>query len=134
VELARQYNIGKATVTDILKEKERWLAITIEQDDLKRFRGPKWPQLEGALNIWVDNALNAQQDITGNILKEKANHFATRFSINDFNSSDGWLTGFKNRHGLRQFRKQGESASAPSVEELENERISLQTLLGAYSP
>ena len=121
-------------MTDILKEKERWLAITIEQDDLKRFRGPKWPQLEGALNIWVDNALNAQQDITGNILKEKATHFATQFSINDFNSSDGWLTGFKNRHGLRQFRKQGESASAPSVEQLENERISLQTLLGAYSP
>ncbi|CAJ0878401.1 16435_t:CDS:2 [Entrophospora sp. SA101] len=40
VELARQYNIGKATVTDILSEKERWLAITIEQDNLKKFRGP----------------------------------------------------------------------------------------------
>ncbi|CAJ0823324.1 13560_t:CDS:2, partial [Entrophospora sp. SA101] len=52
VELARQYNIGKATVTDILSEKERWLAITIEQDNLKKFRGPKWPLLERALNIW----------------------------------------------------------------------------------
>jgi hypothetical protein len=134
VELSRQYSIGKTTVTDILKEKERWLSITSEQDDLKKFRGPKWPQLERALSLWVDNALNAQQDITGNILKEKANHFAAQFSINDFHSSDGWLTGFKNRHGLRQFRKQGEAASAPSVEQLENERISLQTLLSVYSP
>ena len=59
VELARQYNIGKATVTDILKEKERWLAITTEQDDLKRFRGPKWPQLERALNIWAINIIKS---------------------------------------------------------------------------
>jgi hypothetical protein len=28
VELAVQYNVGKSTITDILKEKERWLAIS----------------------------------------------------------------------------------------------------------
>jgi hypothetical protein len=44
------------------------------------------------------------------------------------------LTGFKNRHDLRQFRKQGEAASASSPELLENARVSLQTLLGNYSP
>jgi len=121
VELARQYNIGKATVTDILKDKECWLSITSERDDLKKFCAPKWPQLEEALSLWVDNALNAQQDITGHILKEKAKYFAAQFSINDFHSSDGWLMGFRNRHGLCQFTKQGEAASAPSVEQLENE-------------
>ena len=80
---------------------------------MKKFHGPKWPQLEEALSLWVDNVLNAQQDITGNILKEKANYFAAQLSINDFHSSDGWLTGFKNCHGLHQFRKQGGAASAP---------------------
>ncbi|CAJ0829495.1 8365_t:CDS:2 [Entrophospora sp. SA101] len=54
VELARQYNIGKATVTDILSEKERWLAITIEQDNLKKFRGPK--------ALFVQNRIKAYDD------------------------------------------------------------------------
>ncbi|CAJ0906195.1 12612_t:CDS:2, partial [Entrophospora sp. SA101] len=54
VELARQYNIGKATVTDILSEKERWLAITIEQDNLKKFCGPK--------ALFVQNRIKAYDD------------------------------------------------------------------------
>ncbi|CAG8669924.1 2516_t:CDS:1, partial [Paraglomus occultum] len=72
--------------------------------------------------------------ITGNILKDKANYFAAKLSINNFHASEGWLTGFKHRLGLRQFRKQGEAASAPSFEQLENERFYLQTLLSVYNP
>src|SRR6185312_6018498 len=70
VELAREYNIGKATVTDILKEKERWLSITTEQANLKKFREPNWPKLEQALILWVNNALYSQQDITGNFKRK----------------------------------------------------------------
>ena len=44
------------------------------------------------------------------------------------------LAGFKNRNGLRQFRKQGESASAPPAEQLENERKSLRAFLRIYKP
>jgi hypothetical protein len=79
--LAQKYGIGKSTVTDILKEKERWLAISEDQESIKKFRGPKWPQLEKALGLWVDNALNTKQDIDDNILKNKAAFFAERFSI-----------------------------------------------------
>ncbi|PKC13203.1 hypothetical protein RhiirA5_285762, partial [Rhizophagus irregularis] len=100
ISLAQQYRIGKSTITDILKEKERWLSITESQGSIKKFRGPKWPQLENTLSLWVDNALNTKQDIDGNILKTKANYFANQFSIEDFHQSDGWLTGFKKCHGL----------------------------------
>ncbi|CAB4410662.1 unnamed protein product [Rhizophagus irregularis] len=129
VSLAQRYNIGKSTVTDILSEKERWLAISGDQGSIKKFRGPKWPRLEQALGLWVDNALNTRQDIDGNILKVKAAFFAERFSIEDFHQSEGWLTGFKKRHGLQQFRKQGEASSAPSVESIENDRLALQDFL-----
>ena len=105
VNLALRYNIGKSTVTDILSDKERWLAISGDQGNIKKFRGPKWPQLEGALSLWVDNALNSKQDINGNILKVKVTFFAERFSIEDFHQSDGWLSGFKKRHELHQFKK-----------------------------
>ncbi|CAB4425968.1 unnamed protein product [Rhizophagus irregularis] len=106
VDLAQKYNIGKSTVTDILNEKERWLAISGDQRKIKKFRGPKWPQLESALSLWVDNALNTKQNIDGNIIKIKANFFANKFSIEDFHQSEGWLGGFKKRHGLRQYKKQ----------------------------
>ncbi|CAG8768213.1 13967_t:CDS:1, partial [Rhizophagus irregularis] len=88
VSLAQRYNIGKSTVTDILSEKERWLAISGDQGSIKKFRRPKWPQLEQALGLWVDNALNTRQDIDGNILKVKAAFFAERFSIEDFHQSE----------------------------------------------
>ena len=76
----------------------------------------------------------SNQDIDGHILKMKAQFFANNLHIDDFNLSDGWLTGFKKRNGLRQFKKQGESASAPSVESLENDRIMLRQLLRPYQP
>ena len=98
-----------------MKESTRWLTITESQKSIKKFCGPKWPQLEGALSLWVDNALNTKQDIDGNILKMKANYFARQFSIEDFHYSEGWLGGFKKRYDLRQFKKQGEAASAPSA-------------------
>jgi hypothetical protein len=134
VSLAQRYGIGKSTVTDILNEKERWLAISGGQENIKKFRGPKWPQLEKALGLWVDNALNTKQDIDGNILKTKATFFAERFSIEDFNQSEGWLGGFKKRYGLRQFKKQGEASSAPSPESIENDRLALQQFLRSYDP
>ena len=43
VELAQKYNIRKSTVTDILNEKERWLAISGNQGKIKKFRSSKWP-------------------------------------------------------------------------------------------
>ncbi|CAB5390762.1 unnamed protein product [Rhizophagus irregularis] len=98
VELAQKYNVGKSTITDILKESERWLTITESQGKVKKFRGPKWPQLEDALGLWVDNALNTKQDIDGNILKIKASYFAEQFSIEDFHHSEE-----RDRLALQQF-------------------------------
>ncbi|CAB4397028.1 unnamed protein product [Rhizophagus irregularis] len=134
VYLAQKYNIRKSTVTDILNEKERWLTISEEQRKIKNFRGPKWPLLENALSLWVDNALNTKQDIDGNIIKIKANFFANKFSIEDFHQLEGWLGGFKKRYGLRQFKKQGEASSAPSTESLEIDRLALQQFLESYNP
>ncbi|RIB13399.1 DDE superfamily endonuclease-domain-containing protein [Gigaspora rosea] len=121
-ELAKHYQIGRSTVSDILKEKTQ----------KKKFRGPKWPKLEEALGLWVDNALAMYQDIDGNILKEKAKFFAEKLNIDDFGQSEGWLSGFKKRCGLRSFKKHGESASAPSEESMANDRAKLQQLLSDY--
>lgn len=81
IELATQYGIGKSTVTDILKEEAKWLSVLDTEKEKKAFRAPKWPQLENALSLWVDNALVMKQNIDGNILKTKAKFFAFLESI-----------------------------------------------------
>ena len=35
---------------------------------------------------------------------------------------------------MRQFKKQGEAASAPSAESIENDRLALQQFLASYNP
>ncbi|CAB4407659.1 unnamed protein product [Rhizophagus irregularis] len=102
VELAQKYNVGKSTITDILRESDRWLTITESQENTKKFCGPKWPQLEGALGLWVDNALNTKQDIDGNILKQgeaesapsaesiERDRFALQQLLAPYNPEDIW--------------------------------------------
>ncbi|CAB5335074.1 unnamed protein product [Rhizophagus irregularis] len=100
--LAQKYNVGKSTITDILRESDRWLTITESQENTKKFHGPKWPQLEGALGLWVDNALNTKQDIDGNILKQgeaesapsaesiERDRFALQQLLAPYNPEDIW--------------------------------------------
>ncbi|GET50331.1 hypothetical protein GLOIN_2v1762092 [Rhizophagus irregularis DAOM 181602=DAOM 197198] len=102
VELAQKYNVGKSTITNILRESDRWLTITESKENTKKFRRPKWPQLEGALGLWVDNALNTKQDIDGNILKQgeaesapsaesiERNRFALQQLLAPYNPEDIW--------------------------------------------
>ena len=119
---------------DILNEKEHWLAILEDKGSVKKFRSLKRSQLKRVLSLWVNNALNTKQDIDDNILKTKAAFFARRFSIRDFYQSEGWLDSFKRWHELHQFKKQGETSSAPPAESIENNRFVLQQLLRFYNP
>ncbi|CAG8632244.1 5487_t:CDS:2 [Funneliformis mosseae] len=51
VDLAQKYNIRKSTITDILNEKDHWLAILRDQRKIKKFRSLKWPQLKDVLSL-----------------------------------------------------------------------------------
>ena len=88
-EIGKKFGIGKSTVGDIIKEKEKWLAIAENSMDAnkKHNRGGEWPQLEEALAIWVNLANEANHAVTGAILSQKAMQFAQRLNIPDFKSS-----------------------------------------------
>ncbi|CAG8634933.1 12733_t:CDS:2, partial [Cetraspora pellucida] len=63
VDLATNYQVGKSTIMDILKEKDRWLAImTKEEDKIKKFHRPKWPNLEEALGFWKKTGILPYND------------------------------------------------------------------------
>ena len=101
-EIANKFNCGSSTVGDIIREKDIWLAINEDDSQassMKR-RLPKWPELEEALSIWVERILIGNRDIDSAAILNKAKKFAAELGINNFKGSEGWLAGFKKRHGI----------------------------------
>ena len=87
--IAELFQIGKTTVGDILRTKEKWLSIaekTIAANK-KRDRECEWPNIENALVMWINFANRANHTVTGAILVQKALEFAQKLVISDFNAS-----------------------------------------------
>ena len=133
-ELANEYDVSEGMISDILKEKDRWLAIDTNsfQASLRREKKIPFPTIEEALTIWVDNALQAGLVITDNILSTKALDFAFMLKEDKFKGSGGWVDNFKKRHNLRQYNIHGEAASAP-LEDLGTMREDLHLILKDYT-
>jgi len=89
--LAQEYEVSEGMISDILKAKERWLAVDLNshQVGLKRGKKVSFPNIEEALTIWVENALQAGLIITDNILSTKALEFAFLLGENNFKGSNG---------------------------------------------
>ena len=134
-DLANEYDVSEGMVSDILKEKDRWLSVDTNsyQANLKRDKKTLFPLVEEALVIWVDNALKASLIITDDILSTKALSFAFLLKEDKFKGSSGWLDNFKKRHNLKQYVIHGEAASAP-LKDLETMRENLRQILKEYSP
>jgi transposase len=87
-QISKEFGIGKTTVGDIIREKEKWLAINADSDAIKkRDRKSEWPQLEDALTIWIDHANRTSHTVNGAIICQKAMDYARRLDINGFTAS-----------------------------------------------
>jgi len=129
-------NIDRSTITKILTNSENWsAAIEIESSkEIFRHRGVKFPILDNAMNLWVENVTAGGVILTDLLIKEKAKFFANTFNIqeDELVFSNGWLDRFKKRNNIRRHRMHGESGSAP-IASLSEERIKLRQLLSQYS-
>ena len=96
-DLAKEYDVSEGMVSDILREKDRWLSVDTNsyQSNLKREKKTPFSLVEEALSIWVDNALQARLIITDNILSTKALGFAFLLKEDKFKGSNGWVDTFK---------------------------------------
>ena len=134
-DLAKEYNVSEGMVSDILKEKDRWVAIDNDsyQANLKREKKIQFPIIEVALTVWLDKALQAKLVLTESILTTKALDFAVLCNEEKFKASNGWLDNFKKRHNLRQYNIYGEAGSAP-IQDLDSMRGRLCQTLKDYDP
>ena len=122
-------------ICDILKAKERWLAVDLNsyQAGLRRERKLPFVIIEEALALWVENALQAGLIISDDILSIKALEFAFLCNEEKFKGSDGWVDKFKKRHNLKQYNTHGEAVSAPFAE-LDTMRENICQILKNYDP
>lgn len=134
-ELATQYDVSEGMISDILKERDRWLAIDLNslQAGLRRKKKVAFPDIEEALTIWVYNAIRNNLTITDNILSTKALGFAFLLKEDKFKGSNGWIDSFKKWHNLKLYSVHGELASAP-LEDLDAMRDKLRQTLKDYDP
>lgn len=142
-EIASEFNekdsnidIKRSTVTKILQQKDKWKAVTNTEDSAQTFRHKevKFPILDRAMSLWVENVTAGGVILTDLLIKEKARIFAEAFNIqeNELVFSNGWLQKFKKRNNIRRFRIHGESGSAP-LASLSEERAKLHQLLSRFT-
>ncbi|GBC34409.2 tigger transposable element-derived protein 6-like [Rhizophagus irregularis DAOM 181602=DAOM 197198] len=133
-ELAKLFDVSEGCISSTLKNSQKWLEIDPQAPEAKGKRQVRviFPEIEEALTLWVLKALENSVDISDQVLHEKAMMFASLYKIENFKGSNGWINGFKKRHNLSCYLKQGEAASAP-LEKLDEFRKELQDLIRGYS-
>ena len=79
------------------------------------------------LDLWISKAMADKILLTGEVLRQKWRKFADLVGVPDderLNLSEGWLTRYKTRTGLKNMKRHGEAASAgPETVEKEQQRI-----------
>lgn len=80
--------------------KELYAQLGSSPYDRCRVRGSTHEQVDNALLQFFRNARAVNATLSGPILKEKANKFASELGISDWTCSDGWLSRWKKRHDI----------------------------------
>lgn len=119
-------SIGRSTVSDILKDSEKWLLCEDSNDTKKK--QPRHEILEEALWIWFLNVSAQKVAITDEMLKIKAQKFGESFNITGFSYSNGWLYGFKNRHDISLHSIHGEGDSTSPEQVADGRRLMIDLL------
>jgi hypothetical protein len=127
-----ELKIKQPLVSKWLKQEVHWRgewerAGITGQRNAKRARQTQHPDIEEMMDLWVTKAMADGIVLTGEVLRQKWKHFADLVGIPDderLTLSEGWLTRFKTRHGLKEFKRHGEAGSVnPEIVQMERMRI-----------
>ncbi|KIM36341.1 hypothetical protein M413DRAFT_424966 [Hebeloma cylindrosporum] len=131
--------IRQPLVSDWIKREAAWREKWAEADKnadrhAKRARQTEHPEVSEMMDLWVSKAMNDGILLTGEVLRQKWNTFANLVGIPEderLKLSDGWLTRFKDRNGLKEMKRHGEAASSGAAT-VENERKRVQGLIEGH--
>lgn len=117
--IAIEYNIGLTTVRRIRDSKDTILTYIATADAPEVFKKRKtmktstFKDLDTCLIEWFHQERALGTAINGPIVAAQAKYFFDQLDLEGkFNASNGWLTRFKNRYGIREISVQGEKLSS----------------------
>ena len=127
--IAKEYGIGKSTVSDIKKNEEKLMkfasgmeSFSVDSKSRKIMRLANDDELDQALFLWFVQKRSQNILVSGPLLTEKALQLPALLHVNDmesapeFKASKGWLWRFCNWHAIRQLSLQGEKLSSTENE------------------
>ena len=115
--IAAEFQIGKSTVFDIVKQKDKLRSYiaeceTYDGSSRKKMRVADDDGLDRAVYLCFTQERSKGCPISGPLVMEKARMLHAIMYPDDhkdsFKASHGWLHRFKQRHGIRELRLQGE--------------------------
>ncbi|XP_029404952.2 jerky protein homolog-like [Bactrocera dorsalis] len=119
-QLAFDYGVCEATITKIKKKRFEILeAVSNSYGDLNRktLHKPEFIELEQKIYDWFLMQRQRNCNVNGAMLKSIAKtEFARLYPQKQFSASDGWLTNFKKRYGIRNLKICGEILSSDTAE------------------
>ncbi|KAK2579937.1 hypothetical protein KPH14_007617 [Odynerus spinipes] len=105
--LAKEYNVGKSTISGIKLNEDKILqynANILSASQKKVMSTAENYHLENAIFLWFLQQRAIGTPISGPIICEKALQLHEKMGGNtNFKASNGWLKNFKARHGIRFF-------------------------------
>ena len=126
-------SIVRRTGGNILRRRVDWEIAETHQSKTKRFRKPKFVEVEEALSLWFSTMQAKKAIISDAILLEKGKYFSQRLDCAVFTASNSWLGRFKSRHGISLKILHGESASV-NVDPVAAARSQLKEICSRFSP
>jgi lambda repressor-like predicted transcriptional regulator len=130
VYIAKRLGLAASTLSSILAKKDE-IHQQVEKcgNACKKRKTGKESTFAELETVLYQQARASNIPIDGTTLREKAKIIAAQLNIDDFSASSGWISRFKDRHGLIFKKLAGESAEV-SGESTDAWLESLSTLLG----
>ncbi|CAG8646249.1 8718_t:CDS:2, partial [Diversispora eburnea] len=106
--------IDRSTVSKILKRADEYQFQDDVAETTFRHYPVKYPILELAMNMWIEQVTTEGMIILDLLVKKKACQFAQAFAIPEgsLTFSNRWATKFKKRNGIRKITMHGEAEKA----------------------
>lgn len=116
-DIAKSYKVPRPTIYSIIKNRGKIETFVKTADSVtgsrQTTRCGEYKQMEEALYLWFIQERRRNTPITADIFKQKALYFYENiYKKTDFRASDGWLTKFKTRYGIRLLTVTGEQVSS----------------------
>lgn len=90
--------VGRTTVSDILRERDKWLSMSEHFDGTRRVAGGRYQELDDALYRMFVDARSRNEVITDEWFLKTARMIGKNMNLTKFRYSSGWLAGFKKRY------------------------------------